>query len=150
MRRRYGRYGAAPVRNRALLALLTVTLVLGACSDDGGDQGDEAEPATTAAPTVTEPATTGTVAGPTEGEVACIDLAERYVRRARTVFDTEGTPSDDLVNRVYEQLIEFDAIAGGAGCGDEYRNGVCDGLDALSAEGLLVIMALLPPNGCGG
>jgi hypothetical protein len=150
MRRRYGRYGAAPVRNRALLALLTVTLVFGACSDDGGDQGDEAEPATTAAPPVTEPATTGTVAGPTEGEVACIDLAERYVRRARTVFDTEGTPSDDLVNRVYEQLIEFDAIAGGAGCGDEYRNGVCDGLDALSAEGLLVIMALLPPNGCGG
>ena len=70
------------------------------------------------------------------------DLAERYVRRARTMFDVEGTPSDALVDRVRARLVEFDQIAATAGCGEEYVTAVCEGLDALSQEGVLVIIPL--------
>jgi len=79
--------------------------------------------------------------GPSAGE-ACTDLAERYVRRARTMFDVEGTPSDALVDRVRARLVEFDQIAATAGCGEEYVTAVCEGLDALTQEGVLVIIPL--------
>ena len=133
------------MRFRALPVLLSLVLLVGACGDDDGEETGGTTPAPVAEPTVT----TGTIAGPTQGQVACARLAERYVRQARTIFDREGTPSDAVVDRVGARLSEFDAIAGSAGCGDEYRNGVCDGLDELALEGVLVIMPLLPPNGCG-
>ena len=66
-----------------------------------------------------------------EGIQACEDLAARYVRRARVLFD-----------RVRSRLTEFDTIASTAGCGEEYVIGVCEGLDALTQEGLLVILPL--------
>jgi hypothetical protein len=137
-----------------VLVLLALVLLVGACGDDGGGAANEtpATSATSAAPATTtaDPvATTGTVAGPTEGEIACIQLAQRYVRQARRIFAHQGTPPDELIDQVDDRLTQFDAIAGTAGCGDEYRNGVCDGLDELTAQGLLVIMPLLPPNGCG-
>jgi len=147
MAERYGRYGAAPVRFRALVPLLAFALLLGACGDDG-DGASSASSTPAASPSTSTPAATGTVAGPTEGQAACADLADRYVRRARRLFDREGTPSDALVDRTRARLTELDTIAGAAGCGDEYRTGVCDGLDALASEGVLVIMPLLPPNGC--
>jgi hypothetical protein len=58
------------------------------------------------------------------------------------MFDTQGTPSDALVDEVRARLAEFDAIASTAGCGEAYLTGVCEGLDALTAEGLLVILPL--------
>jgi len=118
-------------------------LLLGACSDDAGDDGGLPD-ATTAPETVpTTPEATGPpVTRDPEGVQACEDLAERYVRRARVLFDQEGTPSDDLVNRVRARLTEFDTIASTAGCGEEYVQGVCAGLDALTQEGLLVIIPL--------
>ena len=148
MAARYGRYGAALVRFRALPLVLALALLVGACGDDG----EAASTTTTAAdppgtPSTNQP-TTGTVAGPTGGQVACTELAGRYVSRAEALFTHEGTPPDALVDRTRNRLAELDTIAGAAGCGDEYRNGVCDGLDALAREGVLVIMALLPPNGC--
>ncbi len=138
-----------------MLVLAILVLIVAACGDDGDssdspDGGATTTAAPSTAPTQDPAATTETVAGPTEGEIACIQLAERYVRQARRIFAHEGTPSDALVDQVDERLSQFDAIAGTAGCGDEYRNGVCTGLDELTAEGLLVIIQLLPPNGCGG
>ncbi len=134
------------MRFRALPVLLSLALLVGACGDDG--DGEETG-GTTSAPVAEPTVTTGTIVGPTAGQVECARLAERYVRQARTLFEREGTPSDAAVERVGARLSELDAIAGSAGCGDEYRNGVCDGLDDLALEGVLVIMPLLPPNGCG-
>ncbi len=125
---------------RLLLPLLAVALLLGACSDDGGDDTIQADPADLTATSVTGP--TQTTVGPTAGSAACADLADRYVRQARRMFDTEGTPSDALVDEVQGRLAEFDAIASTAGCGEEYLTGVCEGLDALTQEGLLVILPL--------
>lgn len=123
---------------RLLLPLLALTLLLGACSDDGGEDEISADPA--ALTSIAGP--TETTVGPTAGSAACADLADRYVRQARRLFDTEGTPPDALVERVQARLAEFDGIAGTAGCGAEYVTGVCAGLDAMSQEGLLVIYPL--------
>jgi hypothetical protein len=135
------------VRFRLLPLLLVAALLVGACGDDGG--GDDTAGGTTPAPVAEPTVTSGTIAGPTQGQVECARLAERYVRQARLLFDRQGTPSDALVDRVNGRLSEFDVIAGTAGCGEEYTTGVCDGLDDLANEGVLVIMPLLPPNGCG-
>ena len=145
MAARYGRYGAAPVRIRALSPLLALVLALAGCGDDGGGASTTTG---AGAPATTQPAPTGTVAGPTEGQVACAGLAGRYVARAEALFTHQGTPPDALVDRTRNRLVELDTIAGAAGCGEEYRTGVCGGLDELAREGVLVIMALLPPNGC--
>jgi len=128
------------VRIRLLLPVLAVTLLLGACSDDGGDETIEADAADLTVTSIGPP--TETTVGPTAGSAACADLADRYVRQARRMFDTNGTPSDALVEEVQARLAEFDGIAGTAGCGAEYVTGVCEGLDALSQEGLLVIFPL--------
>jgi len=128
------------VKVRLLLPLLAVALLLGACSDDGGNDTIQADPADLTATSVAE--SPGTTVGPTAGAAACADLADRYVRQARRMFDTEGTPSDALVDEVQGRLAEFDAIASTAGCGEEYVTGVCEGLDALTQEGLLVILPL--------
>ena len=126
---------------RRLAPLLAVPLLIGACgADDGGDDGSIGDAGSTSITTPSETSAPGTVAGPT-GE-SCTDLAERYVRRARTMFDQEGTPSDALIDRVRARLVEFDQIAATAGCGEEYVTGVCEGLDALTQEGLLVIIPL--------
>lgn len=115
-------------------------MLLGACSGDDGGTGGDASASSITTPSETT-AAPGTVAGPADGE-ACTDLAERYVRRARTMFEVEGTPSDALVDRVRARLVEFDQIAATAGCGEEYVTGVCEGLDALTQEGILVIIPL--------
>jgi hypothetical protein len=128
------------VKVRLLLALLAAALLLAACTDDGGEDEITADPDDLTAPSVAEP--TGTTVGPTEGGAACADLADRYVRQARRMFDTQGTPSDELVDEVRARLSEFDSIASTAGCGEEYVAGVCEGLDALTHEGLLVILPL--------
>jgi len=133
------------VRLRLLLPVLSVALLLGACSDDGGEDEISADPAAltsiagTSGPTET---TAGPTAGPTAGAAACADLADRYVRQARRLFDIQDTPTDALVDEVRARLVEFDGIASTAGCGEAYLSGVCEGLDALSAEGLLVIYPL--------
>jgi hypothetical protein len=131
------------VHVRHLAPVLALVLLLGACGgDDGDDGGTVGDAASTSITTPSETtAASGTVAGPSAGE-ACTDLAERYVRRARTMFDVEGTPSDALVDRVRARLVEFDQIAATAGCGEEYVTAVCEGLDALSQEGVLVIIPL--------
>lgn len=126
------------MRTRLLLPLLALTLLLSACSDDGGEDEISADPA--ALTSIAGP--TETTVGPSAGSAACADLADRYVRQARRLFDTQGTPSDALVEEVQGRLAEFDGIAGTAGCGPEYVTGVCAGLDALSQEGLLVIYPL--------
>ncbi|HEY5888952.1 MAG TPA: hypothetical protein VIT24_14540 [Acidimicrobiales bacterium] len=128
---------------RRLVPLLAVPFLLGACGgDDGGSNGSVGDAGSTSITTPSETtAAPGTVAGPSAGE-SCSDLAERYVRRARTMFDREGTPPDALVDRVRARLVEFDQIAATAGCGEEYVTGVCEGLDALTQEGLLVIIPL--------
>lgn len=125
---------------RRLAPLFAGLVLLGACGDDdGGTVGDAASTSiTTPSETTSAP---GTVAGPSAGD-ACTDLADRYVRRARTMFDVEGTPSDALVDRVRARLVEFDQIAATAGCGEEYVTAVCEGLDALTQEGILVIIPL--------
>jgi len=128
------------VRIRLLLSVLATVLALGACSDDGGPEEISADPADLTVTSVGTP--TETTAGPTAGSAACADLADRYVRQARRMFDTEGTPSDALVDEVRARLAEFDSIAGTAGCGEEYVSGVCAGLDALTQEGVLVIFPL--------
>jgi hypothetical protein len=130
------------VNVRRLAPLLALPLLIAACGgDDGGDNGSVGDAGSTSITTPSETsAAPGTVVGPT-GE-SCTDLAERYVRRARTMFDQEGTPSDALVDRVRARLVEFDQIAATAGCGEEYVTGVCEGLDALTQEGLLVIIPL--------
>ncbi len=125
---------------RLLFPLLAVALLLGACGDDGGEGEITADPADLTATSVAE--STGTTVGPTDGGAACADLADRYVRQARRMFDTQGTPSDALVDEVRARLSEFDGIASTAGCGEEYLAGVCEGLDALTQEGLLVILPL--------
>ncbi|MET0665120.1 MAG: hypothetical protein ABW008_06140 [Acidimicrobiales bacterium] len=128
---------------RHLAPVLALLVLLGACGgDDGDDSGTVGEAASTSITTPSETtAAPGTLAGPPAGE-ACTDLAERYVRRARTMFDVEGTPSDALVDRVRARLVEFDQIAATAGCGEEYVTAVCEGLDALTQEGVLVIIPL--------
>jgi ABC-type molybdate transport system substrate-binding protein len=118
------------MRFRPVLAVLALGLLLTACSDDG----DESSSTTVA---VQVPVTRDA-----EGVQACEDLAARYVRRARVLFDREGTPSDALVDQVRQRLTEFDTIASTAGCGQEYVTGVCEGLDALTDEGILVIFPL--------
>jgi len=123
-----------------LLPLLTLALLLGACGDDGSDDTIEADPSDLTATSVA--GVTETTVGPTAGSAACADLADRYVRQARRMFATQGTPSDALVDEVQARLAEFDAIASTAGCGEEYLTGVCEGLDALTQEGLLVILPL--------
>lgn len=125
------------VRTR-LAVLLVAVLALAACGDDGGSAGS-----TTAAPDTTAAVTDTSVVGPTSGTAACADLADRYVARARVLFETEGTPSDALVDRVRARLATFDEIALTAGCGQAYVVDVCDGLDELTEEGLLVIFPLL-------
>ncbi len=125
------------MRIRLLFCLLSVALLLGACGDDDEISADPADPTVTS---VDLP--TGTTVGPTAGSAACADLADRYVRQARRMFDTEGTPSDALVDEVQARMAEFDGIAGSAGCGEEYVTGVCAGLDALTQEGVLVIFPL--------
>jgi hypothetical protein len=125
------------VRARALLLVAALAVAAAGCGDDGGSEAT----ADTGVVGPTTP-TTGTVAGPTDATVACSDLAERYVRRARVMFETEGTPSDQLVDRTRTRLMEFDQIAAAAGCGAEYTQGVCDGLDDLAHEGVLVILPL--------
>ena len=121
------------MRLRPLLAVLALALLLGACSDDGG--GDDDSSSSSVAPQVP-------VTRDAEGIQACEDLAERYVRRARVLFDREGAAPDELVDRVRARLTELDTIASTAGCGEEYVVGVCEGLDALTQEGLLVIIPL--------
>jgi hypothetical protein len=131
------------VHVRRLAPLLALVVLLGACGgDDGDDGGTVGDASSTSITTPSETtAAPGTVAGPAGGE-ASTDLAERYVRRARTMVVVEGTPSDALVDRVRARLVEFDQIAATAGCGEEYVTGVCEGLDALTQEGILVIIPL--------
>jgi hypothetical protein len=117
------------MRIRALIAALTLALALTGC----GDGSDESTATTAVQVPVTRDA---------EGVQACEDLAARYVRRARVLFDREGTPSDQLVDEVRARLTEFDTIASTAGCGEEYVTGVCAGLDALTQQGILVILPL--------
>ena len=118
------------MRFRPLLAVAALALLLGACGDDG-------ESSSPTAPSVQVPVTRDA-----EGIQACEDLAARYVRKARVLFDRDGAPSDQLVDQVRARLAEFDSIASTAGCGEEYVTGVCEGLDALTAEGILVIIPL--------
>jgi hypothetical protein len=118
------------MRIRPLLAALLLAVLLTACGDDGDQSSSTTTPV--AAP-VTRDA---------EGLQACEDLAARYVRKARVLFDRDGAPSDALVDQVRARLTEFDTIASTAGCGQEYVTGVCDGLDGLTQEGLLVILPL--------
>ena len=125
---------------RLVLPLLVVALLVGACSDDGGDDTISADASDLTPTSVAGPSET--TVGPTAGSAACADLADRYVRQARRMFDTQGTPPDALVDEVQGRLAEFDAIASTAGCGEEYLAGVCSGLDALTQEGLLVILPL--------
>ena len=99
---------------RRLAPVLALLLLLGACGgDDGGDDGSVGDAGSTSVTTPVGDHRAGTGHGgrPTEGDVACADLAERYVRRARTLFEQEGTPSDALVDRVRARLTEFDTIA---------------------------------------
>ena len=126
---------------RLLAPLVALPLLLTACGGDDGD-GENVGDAGATSITTPEATTPPTVAGPTEGDVACAELADRYVRRARLMFDREGTPPDALIDRIRARLAEFDQIAATAGCGDEYLTGVCDGLDALTQEGILVILPL--------
>ena len=126
---------------RLLLPVLAVALLLGACSDDdGGDDTIQADPSDLTATSIAGP--TETTVGPSAGSAACADLADRYVRQARRMFESQGTPSDALVDEVQARLAEFDEIAGTAGCGEEYVTGVCSGLNALTQEGVLVIFPL--------
>ena len=118
------------MRIRALIAALVLALALSACGDDG-----DSSSSTTVGPQVP-------VTRDAEGVQACQDLAARYVRRARVLFDRQGTPPDELVDEVRARLTEFDTIASTAGCGEEYVVGVCEGLDALTDEGILVIFPL--------
>ena len=123
--------------------LLALVLLIAGCGDDGGRDGNVGDAGSTSITTPSETtAGSDTVVGPTAGDAACADLADRYVRRARTMFVTNGTPSDQLVDEVRARLTEFDQIAATAGCGPEYVTGVCDGLDALTQEGVLVILPL--------
>ena len=125
---------------RLLFPLLAVALLLGACGDDGGEGEITADPADLTATSVAEP--TGTTVGPTR---------RRRLRRSRRplrppgppMFDPEGTPSDDLVDEVRARLVGVRRHRRStAGCGEEYLTGVCEGLDALTQEGLLVILPL--------
>lgn len=119
---------------------LTAVLLLAGCGDDGGgpdEVGADDVPTTIAS----VPGTS--VVGPTEGTAACAELADRYVRRARVLFTQEGTPPDALVDETRARLAELDQIAVAAGCGPEYTTGVCDGLDAMTREGILVIYSLV-------
>jgi hypothetical protein len=118
------------MRFRSALAALVLVLALVGCSDDGGD---DASSTTQVQVPVTRDA---------EGIQACQDLADRYVRRARVLFDRQGSPPDALVDRTRARLEEFDTIATTAGCGQEYVTGVCAGLDQLSQQGILVILPL--------
>jgi hypothetical protein len=118
------------MRIRALVAALTLALALTGCGDDG-----DSSSSTTLAVQVP-------VTRDAEGVQACQDLAERYVRRARVLFDRQGSPPDALVDRVRARLTEFDTIASTAGCGEEYVTGVCAGLDELTQQGILVILPL--------
>jgi hypothetical protein len=129
------------VRARALLiAVVVLAVLLAGCGDESGS----AASSPTAGPAGSTPTTLspGTVLGPTEGEAACADLADRYVARARVLFDRQGTPPDALVDRIRTRFVAFDTIAAQAGCGEEYTRGVCEGLDALTEEGILVILPL--------
>ncbi len=124
------------------LGILAVAALLaaGGCGDDGEGAVTTTSvdlPDTTAAPTTTA------VVGPTEGEAACADLADRYVTQARRIFEAQGTPPDALVDRVNRRLEELDAIAVQAGCGEAYTAAVCDELDALTQEGVLVLYPLI-------
>jgi hypothetical protein len=129
------------VRVRLVVLLVAFALLLVACGDDGGTE----DPAAASTPS---PVTTGVTAstvgpsGPSAGAAACAGLANRYVRRARVLFDRDGSPSDALVDQVRSRLTDFDTIAVQAGCGQEYTTAVCEGLDALTAQGILVIIPL--------
>lgn len=130
---------------RRLLPALTLSaaLVLAGCGDDDGAGAEPAEDGAGTVPATIAEVPGGTAVGPTEGGAACADLADRYVRRARVLFTQEGTPPDALVDETRARLAEFDEIAVAAGCGPEYTTGVCDGLDAMAQEGILVIYPLV-------
>jgi hypothetical protein len=128
------------VRRRLLLPILLFALLLAACGDDDGQATDPSS--------LTTPTTGTGVVGPTEGQVACTELAQRYLDTARRLFDRDGTPSDALVERIRTRLEELDGIAAAAGCGPEYVTTICEGFDAMAAEGVLVILPLTTAQ-CG-
>jgi hypothetical protein len=117
---------------RVLGLVLIATLVTVSCAGDDG--ADEAEPAPS-----------GTVAGPTTSTTAsadCLLLADEYLVTATELF-TASPPSDAVVDQSRSRFEELDLLAGAAGCGDDYRGAVCDGLDDLTLSGTLVIYPMV-------
>jgi hypothetical protein len=117
--------------------LLALALLATACGDDTG-----ASPAPSAAPSTTQEASPGS--DPSDlgaAPVDCQALVDEYVAETEQLF--AATPSDDRLEAARARFDELDATAGGEGCGDAYRAGICEALDDLSREGTLIIFPML-------
>jgi hypothetical protein len=121
------------------LVLVGVLLVAG-CGDDGGPSASSDR--TTSVTTGTTPA--GPLVGPTTASTEppdCLVLAREYVMVATGLFS--GPPDDDVVEASRGRFRALDGLAAAGGCGDGYRQTVCDGLDELTRSGTLVIYPMV-------